>query len=133
MISLSTIFKTAVKKGLHEIIREAGLLFSHSTSLYKNCEERTSQVFERGRPLDIVVDLFLNNCEERASHVSQRGRPLVFEYDQLNNNCEERTLQVSQRGRSLDFLVDLFINYVKKGLHKLVKEEGPLISLSTCF
>ena len=70
------------------------------------CELRTSQASQKRRPLDIVVDQFQINCEERTSFASQIGRPLDIDVDQFEINCEER-------------------------IHKIIKEEGLLISFST--
>jgi hypothetical protein len=47
-----------MKKGLHKIIKEEGLLISLSTSSKTKYEERTSKENQRGRPLDFFVDQF---------------------------------------------------------------------------
>jgi hypothetical protein len=47
-----------MKKGLHKIIKEEGLLISLSTSSETKYEERTSQENQSGRPLDFFVDQF---------------------------------------------------------------------------
>ena len=44
-------------------------------------------------PLDIVVDHFLTNCEVRTAQVNQRGRPFDFFVDQFSAKYEERTSQ----------------------------------------
>ena len=72
-----------MKKGLHMIIKEEGLLISLSTSSITKYEERSSQENQRGRPFDFFVDHFLNKYEERTSNDDQRGRPLDFFVDQF--------------------------------------------------
>ena len=72
-----------MKKGLHKIIKETGLLISLSTSSKTKYEERTSQENQRGRPLDFFFDQFLTKYEERTSQDNQRGRPLDFFVDQF--------------------------------------------------
>jgi hypothetical protein len=72
-----------VKKGLHMIIKEEGLLIYLSTSSKTKYEERTSQENQRGRPLDFFFDQFLTKYEDRTSQDDQRGRPLDLFVDQF--------------------------------------------------
>jgi hypothetical protein len=58
MILLSTSWKPGVKKGPHMMIKEEGLLISLSTSSKTKYEEKTSHDNQRGRPLDFFVDQF---------------------------------------------------------------------------
>ncbi len=55
-----------MKKQLHKIIKEEGLLIFPSTSSKTKNEERTSQDNQRGRPFDSFVDNFLTKCEGRT-------------------------------------------------------------------
>ena len=71
-----------------------------------NHKERTAQVYQRGRPLDIVVDKFETKYEERTSQENKEEGLLI-------------SLSTSSKPS------------VKKGLHMIIKEEGLLISLST--
>jgi hypothetical protein len=72
-----------MKKGLHKIIKEEGLLISLSTSSKTKNEERTSQENQRGRPLDFFVDQFSTKFEVRTAQVNHRGRPFDFFIDQF--------------------------------------------------
>jgi hypothetical protein len=58
LISLSTSSNPSVKKGLHMIIKEEGLFISLSTSSKTKYEGRASQVNQRGRPFDFLIDQF---------------------------------------------------------------------------
>jgi hypothetical protein len=72
-----------MKKELHKIIKEEGLLISLSTSSKTKNEERTSQENQRGRPLDFFVDQFSTKLEVRTAQVIQRGRPFDIFIDQF--------------------------------------------------
>ena len=72
-----------MKKELHKIIKEEGLLISLSTRSKTKYEERTSQQNQRGRAHEIVVDQFLTKYEERTSQDNKRGSPLDFFVDQF--------------------------------------------------
>jgi hypothetical protein len=69
------------------------------------------------------------NHKERTAQVNQRGRPFDFFFDQFLTKYKERTSHDNQRGRPLDFLSTSLKPSVKKGLHKIIKEEGLLILL----
>ena len=60
LISLSTRSKPSMKKGLHKQLKDEGLLISLSTSSKTKYEERTSQENQRGRPLDLLFRPVLN-------------------------------------------------------------------------
>ena len=65
-------------------------------------------------------------CEERTSQDNQRGRRLDFFDDHFLTKCEVRT---SQENKEEGLLISLSTSSqpsMKKGLHKIIKEEGHL-------
>jgi glycine cleavage system regulatory protein len=106
LISLSTNSIPSLKKGLHKLIKEEGLLISLSTSSKTKYEERTSQDNQRGRPFYFFVYHFFTKCEVRTIR---------------ENKDEGLLISLSTSSKPS----------VKKGLHMIIKEHGLLISLST--
>ena len=88
-----------MKKELHKIIKEEGLLISLSTSSKTKYEERTSHYNQRGRRFDFFVDHFLTKCEVRTSQENKEEGLLI-------------SLSTSSKPS------------VKKGLHKKTKRKA---------
>jgi hypothetical protein len=71
------------------------------------------------------------NHKIRTAQVNQRGRPFDFFFDKFLTKCEVRT---SQENKEEGLLISLSSSYqpsMKKGLHKIIKEEGLMKLLST--
>ncbi len=71
------------------------------------------------------------NHKERPAQVNQRGRPFDFFFDQFLTKCEVWTSQEKKEEGLLISLSTSSQPSMKKGLHKIIKEEGLIKLLST--